>query len=141
MKNTKSLNDLAIKYRDSALNAINPGVPYSTYKKTGKSKAYKTGNLYKQVLKQNTPQTMVKPFGEDGFQIILNVSPDGATYGQYVHYGTSKMDKRPFGQLALDDPEFMQLFEKVLGEKVEDKVDEYINEMDKEFEKSGFKVS
>ena len=86
MKKTKSLNDLAITYRNSALKAINPGVPYSGYKPKSKvaikrfnsaraSKAHKSGNLYNQILSSNTQQTMVKPFGEDGFQIILNVAP------------------------------------------------------------------
>lgn len=140
MKKLKSLNDLAVTYRDSALNAINPGVPYSKYK-TKTSKAYKTGNLYNKIAQSNTPETMVKPFGEDGFQIILNVAPSGADYGQYVHYGTSKMKKRPFGQLALEDPEFAQLFEKVMGEKLEEKVDEYIDDVDEQFEKAGFTVS
>lgn len=140
MKKTKSLNDLAVVYRDSALKAINPGVPYSKYK-TGKSKAYKSGNLQSKVASSNTPQTMVKPFGEDGFQIILNVAPYGAEYGQYVHYGTYKMNKRPFAELALENPEFIQLFEKVMGEKVEEKVDDYFDKIDKDFKKAGFKVS
>lgn len=140
MKKIKSLNDLAVKYRDGALNAINPGVPYSGYK-TNSSKAYKTGNLYNQIAGSNTPNTMVKPFGEDGFQLVLNVSPSNANYGQYVHYGTYKMRKRPFAQLALENPEFMQLFEKVMGEKVEEKVDEYMGEVDDQFKKAGFTVS
>ena len=140
MKKTKSLNDLAVKYRDSALNAINPGVPYSKYK-TNSSKAYKTGNLYRKVAQRNTPQTMVKPFGEDGFQIVLTVAPDGANYGQYVHYGTRKMGKRPFGELALENPEFLQLYEKVMGEKLDDKVGEYMDEVDDQFTKAGFTVS
>ena len=140
MKTTKSLNDLAIKYRDSALDAINPGVPYSKYK-TKTSKAYKTGNLYNRVAQSNTPQTMVKPFGEDGFQIVLNVAPNGADYGSYVHYGTKNMKKRPFGQLGLENPEFAQLFEKVVGEKVDEKVEEYMDTIDDQFKKSGFTVS
>lgn len=140
MKNIKSLNDLAIKYRDSALDAINPGVPYTKYK-TKTSKAYKTGNLYNKVAQSNSPQTMVKPFGEDGFQIVLNIAPNGAEYGQYVHYGTSKMGKRPFGQLGFENPQLQQLFEKVMGEKVEEKVGEYIDNMDDMFKKSGFQVS
>ena len=140
MKNIKSLNDLAIKYRDSALNAINPGVPFSGYK-TQISKAYRSGELYKQVLKQNSPQTMIQPFGEDGFQIVLNVAPNGAEYGSYVHYGTKKMNKRPFGELALDNPEFKLVLEKVLGEKVGEKVGEYMDNIDDQFKKSGFQVS
>ena len=140
MKKTKSLNDLAVKYRDSALNAINPGVPYSKYK-TKTSKAYKTGNLYNKVAQSNTPESMIKPFGEDGFKIVLNVAPSGAEYGSYVHYGTKKMDKRPFAKLANQDPEFLQLFEKVMGEKFDEKVDEYMDEVDEEFKKSGFTVS
>lgn len=138
--NIKTLNQLAISYRDSALNAINPGVPYKQYK-TGTSKAYKTGNLYNKVAQANNQQTMVKPFGEEGFQIILNVAPNGAEYGQYVHYGTRKMGKRPFGQLGTENEEFQQLFEKLMNEKLEDKVDEYIDVVDEQFEKSGFKVS
>ena len=141
MKNIKSLNDLAVKYRDSALNAINPGVPYSSYK-TNTSKAYKTGNLYNQIASSNSPNTMVKPFGENGFQIVLNVAPSNADYGQYVHYGVkNRMQPRPFGQLALENPEFKLLFEKVMGEKLEDKVDEYVAEVDEEFKKAGFTVS
>ena len=140
MKNIKSLNDLAVKYRDSALNAINPGVPYSGYK-TNTSKAYKTGNLYNQIASSNSPNTMVKPFGENGFQIVLNVAPSNADYGQYVHYGTYKMRKRPFGELALENPEFIQLYNKVMSEKLEEKVGEYVDEVDEEFKKAGFTVS
>lgn len=141
MKKLKSLNDLAVTYRDSALNAINPGVPYSKYK-TKTSKAYKTGNLYNKIAQSNTPESMVKPFGEDGFQIVLNVAPSGADYGQYVHYGTKgRMKPRPFGQLALEDPEFALLFEKVMGDKVEEKVDEFVAEVDEDFKKAGFTVS
>ena len=140
MKNIKTLNDLAVKYRDSALNAINPGVPYSKYK-TNSSKAYKTGNLYNKVAQSNTPQTMVKPFGKEGFQLVLNVAPQNADYGSYVHYGTRKMNKRPFGELALENPEFQILLAKVMGEKVDDNVGEYMENVDDQFSKVGFKVS
>ena len=140
MKKLKSLNDLAVTYRDGALNAINPGVPYSKYK-TKTSKAYKTGNLYNRIASTNTPESMVKPFGEDGFQITLNIAPNGADYGQYVHSGTYKMGARPFAQLALENPEFMQVFDKVMTEKMEEKVDDYFDMMDKDFKKAGFTVS
>ena len=140
MKKLKSLNDLAVTYRDGALNAINPGVPYSKYK-TKTSKAYKTGNLYNRIASTNTPESMVKPFGEDGFQITLNIAPNGADYGQYVHSGTYKMGSRPFAQLALENPEFMQVFDKVMTEKMEEKVDDYFDNMDKDFKKAGFTVS
>lgn len=140
MKNIKSLNDLAIKYRDSALNAINPGVPYRQYK-TGVSKAYKTGNLYNKVAQSNTPQSMVKPFGKEGFQIILTVGPNGASYGSYVHYGTSKMGKRPFGELGFESLQVQGLLDKVLGEKRDEVVEEYMDNIDDMFSKSGFTVS
>ncbi len=42
----KTLKDVAKVFKDKALQAINPGVPYKGYK-TGSSKAFKTGKLYK----------------------------------------------------------------------------------------------
>lgn len=53
----KELKDVAKAYKDSALTAINPGIPYGKYK-TGSSKAYKTGRMYKEIAGRNRIQTM-----------------------------------------------------------------------------------
>ena len=84
----KTLRDVAKVYKDKALQAINPGVPYKGYK-TGSSKAYKTGRLYKEIASRNRIATMVTEDkrGNITFRFSLQV-PD---YAKYVHYGTKKM--------------------------------------------------
>ena len=101
----KSLNDIAIAYKDSALRAINPGVPFKGKTVRGRayfnSRAVKDGNLFSQVASSNTIKGMTK-LGKDkkSFTLTFNIAPNGAPYGKYVHNGTWKMAPRPFGEIA-----------------------------------------
>ena len=81
----KELRDVAKVYKDQALRAINPGVPYSKYK-TGSSKAYKTGKMYKEIAGSNRIQTMFQKDKKGKITFTFNFSaPD---YAKYVHDGT-----------------------------------------------------
>jgi len=124
----KTLRDVAKVYKDNALKAINPGVPYRKYK-TGSSKAYKTGNLYKQVASENRIQTMVKEDsrGDITFQFKFNV-PD---YAKYVHYGTRKMKARPFAKIAAESAEFKKVKDEVMNEKSAEVLDGIFADLDK----------
>ena len=89
----KTLKDVAKIYKDKALTAINPGVPYNKYK-TGSSKAYKTGKMYKDVASRNRIQTMFQKDKKGKITFTFNFSqPD---YAKYVHDGTRYMKARPF---------------------------------------------
>jgi len=55
----KTLKDVAKVYKDQALKAINPGVPYNKYK-TGSSKAFKTGRMFKEVASRLQVETEYK---------------------------------------------------------------------------------
>ena len=128
----KTLKDVAKVYKDSALKAINPGVPYRKYK-TGSSKAYKTGNLYKQVASQNRIQTMISEDKNSGkITFKFNVAPNGATYGEYVHYGKRRrgvMKPRPFAQIAAQSKEFQQIKDEVMNEKTSELLDDIFSDI------------
>jgi hypothetical protein len=109
----KELKDVAKAYKDSALTAINPGIPYGKYK-TGSSKAYKTGRMYKEIAGRNRIQTMFQKDKKSG-KITFNfnfVEPD---YAKYVQYGTKYMKARPFAQLASQSPEFIIAKDKLVA--------------------------
>lgn len=140
--NIKSLQDVAKIYKSKALQAINPGVPFKSYK-TGTSKAYKTGNLYKQVADKNQTSQMFKyDKATEKYTLTFNISPGGADYGQYVHNGTRKMGKRPFAQIAAENPEVKVQIDKFVKEGIiQDKMVELFDEFDKKAKKAGLTVS
>lgn len=139
----KTLKDVAKVFKDKALQAINPGVPYKGYK-TGSSKAFKTGKLYKEIASQNRINTM---FTEDKrgnikFTFKLRV-PD---YAKYVHYGTKKngktlMQARPFAQLAATSPEFIKVKDEVMNEKSAEVLDGIFEDLDKIWKAGGDNLS
>ena len=137
----KTLQDVAKSFKKAAGKAIYPGMPYSGYK-TGTSKAFKTGNLLSKFVSSplNAPNTIGKKI-INGYQFILQVGPQGAEYGTYVHYGTSKMNKRPFAEIAADDREFNDTLDEFLGEEVDEMVMEELGSMDALFRTAGFEVS
>lgn len=137
----KTLQDVAKSFKKAAGKAIYPGMPYSGYK-TGSSKAFKTGNLLSKFVTspQNTPQAIGKKI-INGFQLVLQVGPSGAEYGSYVHYGTSKMKKRPFAEIGAEDVEFNKVLDEFLGEEVDEVVMEELGTMDAQFRSAGFEVS
>lgn len=123
----KTLKDVAKVYKDQALRAINPGVPYKGYK-TGSSKAYKTGRLYKEVASRNRIQTM---FREDNRgNVTFRFSFDLPDYAKYVHYGTRKMKARPFAQLAATSPEFIKVKDEAMNTKTSEVLDDIFSDLD-----------
>lgn len=134
----KTLRDVAKVYKDKALQAINPGVPYKGYK-TGSSKAYKTGRLYKEIASRNRIATMVTEDkrGNITFRFSLQV-PD---YAKYVHYGTKKMKARPFAQIAATSPEFIKAKDEAMNEKSAEVLDDIFADLDKIWQAGGDNLS
>jgi len=134
----KTLKDVAKVYKDNALKAINPGVPYRKYK-TGSSRAYKTGNLYKQVASQNRIQTMIRE--DNNGKITFQFKFDVPNYGKYVHYGTRKMKARPFAQIAAESKEFQQAKDEVMNQKTKQTLDDIFSDLDKMWKAGGDNLS
>ena len=99
----------------------------------GSTKAYKTGNLYRNIGSYNTPNRVLgntkigkqrKKLQDVHYGIELNLvyNPPGADYGKYVEEGTSKMDARPFAEEAMNDPSIIRSIEEYLGLYVEENV-------------------
>lgn len=130
----KELRDVAKVYKDKALQAINPGVPYRKYK-TGSSKAFKTGKLYKEVASRNRIQTMVTEDKQGNITFRLNFQlPD---YSKYVHYGTKNMKARPFGQIAALSPEFIKAKDEAMNTKSAEVLDDIFADLDKIWKAGG----
>ena len=137
----KTLQDVAKSFKKAAGKAIYPGVSYSGYK-TGSSKAFKTGKLLSKFVTSpyNNPNNIGRKT-KNGFEFVLEVGPDGATYGRYVHYGTVKMKKRPFAELATQDKEFQSVLNEFLGNEVDEFVQEEMEVFEDYFKKAGFTIS
>ena len=154
----KTLKDLSKQYRKSAAEAIYPGLPYPSYRRgpnsilpenpSGQgSRAFATGNLLTKFI--SSPKNAIDSIaskifeGDKGiaYQLTLDVSPDGAEYGKYVHFGTSKMLKRPFAEIATNETKFQN----TLNEFLEGESDEYVasevSQMDNMFKEAGFTIS
>jgi hypothetical protein len=135
----KTLKDVAKIYKDKALQAINPGVPYKGYK-TGSSKAYKTGKLFKEVAGRNRIQTMVTEDKRGNITFRLNFQlPD---YAKYVHFGTKKngktlMKARPFAQIAAQSPEFIKAKDEAMNTKSAELLDDIFADLDKIWKSGG----
>jgi len=130
----KSLKDVAKIYKENALKAINPGLPYRKYK-TGSSKAFKTGKLYKEVASRNRIQTMVTEDKQGNITFRLNFQlPD---YAKYVHYGTKNMKARPFGQIAAQSPEFIKAKDEAMNTKSAEVLDDIFADLDKIWKAGG----
>jgi hypothetical protein len=137
----KSIKDVSKVYRKQIGKALYPGVPYSAYK-TGSSRAFKTGNLLTQILK--SPQNDINQLGskvKGGYQFVVNIAPNGAEYGRWVHYGTRKMEARPYAEIAANSKEFNDSLSELIGDDVEFVVQSLFTAFDNEMNKAGFKVS
>ena len=134
----KTLKDVAKIYKDKALTAINPGVPYNKYK-TGSSKAYKYGNMYKDVASRNRIQTMFQKDKKGKITFTFNFSqPD---YAKYVHDGTRYMKARPFAQIAALSPEFIKAKDELVGEEAKLVLDSIFEELGTMWESGGDNLS
>lgn len=149
----KDLKDLAKGYRKLAAEAIYPGLPFSKYKRAPKSplpenpsgqgsRAFASGNLLTKFITspQNDINKIASKIG-NGYQIVVNVAPEGAEYGRWVHYGTRRMIERPFAEIAADSDRFKQLLDGFMETESEKNVDGEIQKLDDMFNKAGFKVT
>ena len=137
----KTLQDVAKIYRKEIGKAIYPGVPYAGYK-TRSSKAFKTGNLLTSFVKspQNAPNRIGSKVG-GGYQFVVDIAPDGADYGRWVHYGTRRMKARPFAELAAESNDFRAAIDELMVGELDVVAEEMFTALDNEFGKAGFKVS
>ena len=135
----KTLKDVAKIYKDRALTAINPGVPYTKYKKTGSSKAYKYGKMYKEIASGNRIQTMFQKDKKGKITFTFNFSaPD---YAKYVHDGTRYMQARPFAKIAAQSPEFIKAKDEMVGEEAKLVLDSIFEELGTMWENGGDNLS
>ncbi len=130
----KTLKDVAKVYKDQALKAINPGVPYRGYK-TGSSKAFKTGRMYKEVASRNRIQTMVTE--DRSGNIVFKFDFQLPDYAKYVHYGTKNMKARPFAQIAALSPEFIKAKDEAMNTKSAELLDDVFANLDKMWKAGG----
>ena len=135
MSKMKQLRDVAKVYKEQALRAINPGVPFSGYK-TGSSKAFKTGKMYKDIAGSNRIQTMVSEDKRTG-KITFKFNFQTPDYAKYVQFGTRKMKARPFAQLAAQSQEFIQAKDKVIAKEANELLDDIFSDLDKIWEAGG----
>ena len=149
----KTLQDLAKQYRKSAAEAIYPGLPYSKYKRAPKStlpenpsgqgsRAFATGNLLTKFI--TSPQNAIDKIAakiQNGYQIVVNVAPEGAEYGRWVHFGTTRMIERPFAEIATNEPKFQATLNEFMEGESEKMVDGEIEKLDDMFNKAGFTIS
>ena len=134
----KSLRDVAKVYKDQALTAINPGVPYSKYK-TGSSKAYKTGKMYKEIASRNRIQTMFQK--DKKGKITFTFKFQSPSDAKVVEGGTKYMKARPFAQIAAQSPEFIKAKDKLVGEEAELVLDEIFSDLTTMWENGGDNLS
>lgn len=136
-----TLKDVAKVYKTKALQALNPGVPYKSYRNTS-SKAFKTGNLFNKVASSNKTDTMFRyDKQKETYSFVFNVAPSGAPYGKFVHYGTRYKGKRPFAEIAAESPEFKKAVDEFVGSVADDKMKDIFKGFDERFKDAGFKVS
>ncbi len=138
----KTLQDVAKSFKKAAGKAIYPGVSYTGYPKTNSSKAFATGNLLSKFVSSplNQPNQIARKT-INGFELVLQIGPQGAEYGTYVHYGTSKMKARPFAEIGANDSSFQSALDEYMIEEAGDFTAEYMGSMDSKWKSAGFSVS
>ena len=137
----KTLQDVAKQYKKSAAQAIYPGFPYPAYQKTRSSKAFKTGNLLTQFVRNNADDTAIGRKIVNGYEFTLNVAPQGAEYGRFVHFGTTKMQARPFAQIGAEDKKFRDTLDEFLMGELDQMVMKELSGVSQQFKKAGFQIS
>jgi hypothetical protein len=137
----KTLQDVAKQYKKSAAQAIYPGFPYSAYQKTRSSKAFKSGNLLTQFVRANADDTAIARKIINGYEFILNVAPPGAEYGSYVHFGTSKMQARPFAEIGAEDTKFRNVLNEFILQEVGTMLQTEVDVIGQNFQRAGFQIS
>lgn len=131
------LIDIARTWKKKAAAAIYPGVDSTLAKFKGKrsiknfkkSTAFKTGNLLRQFVRKNSDAAILasKMLTQNTrrYELVLDVAPDGATYGEFVHNGTSKMGERPYALIGGQDREVQTLIREFLDAQVAEEVQKF----------------
>jgi hypothetical protein len=99
----------------------------------GRTRAYKTGNLYRNIGSYNTVDRVLgnKKLGRkrkklqstrEDIELNLVYNPPGAPYGEFVEEGTRYMPARPFAEEALNSPIIDKMIDEALGNYVEDNI-------------------
>ena len=131
------LTDIARTWKKKAAGAIYPGVDSPLAKFKGKrsiknfkqSTAFKTGNLLAQFVRKNSDEAILatKIVSNNFFkyEFILDIAPDGARYGKWVHNGTSKMGQRPYAQIGAEDKDLKVMIKEFLDAQAAEQVQKY----------------
>ena len=123
----KELKDIAVRYADLA----------SVYVANGQyfKRAYITGNLQRTVKSYNDVSRVLKEQSDGKFVLALNFAPPGATYGYFVHEGkgtSAKYGRRPYAEVAANDPEIQMLIDKFVQTQIQKRVEEVAAQIDVE---------
>lgn len=131
------LIDIARTWKKKAAAAIYPGVDSPLAKFKGKrsiknfkqSTAFKTGNLLRQFVRKNSDAailaTKIVSSNFFRYEMILDIAPDGAKYGEFVHNGTSKMGERPYALIGGQDREVQELIKEFLDAQAAEQMQKY----------------
>jgi hypothetical protein len=139
----KTLQDVAKQYKKSVGEALYPGKPYNygSGPTPQSSRAFKTGNLLTKFL--TSPQNAANLIGSkigDGYQFVVDIAPDGAYYGRWVHYGTTRMKARPFGELGANDSLFKAMLDEFMMSEIEKNIEGQLEVIEDEWKRAGFKI-
>jgi len=132
-----TLQEVAKTYKKAIGKAIYPGVAYPQYQKTGRSRAFDTGNLLTQIVRQ---KVQVRKDKKMGVVFTIDVGPQDAKYGTFVHYGTYKMQPRPFADIATNDEKFIEELDSYMDDNIDEFAERQIGLVFESFTKSGFSV-
>ncbi len=131
------LIDIARTWKKKAAEAIYPGVDSPLAKFKGKrsiknfkqSTAFKTGNLLRQFVRKNSDAailaTKIVSSNFFRYEMILDIAPDGAKYGEFVHNGTSKMGERPYALIGADNKDLKATINEFLDAQAAEQMQKY----------------
>ena len=141
------LVDVAKTWKKKSAQAIYPGIDSALAKFTGKrsiknfkkSTAFKTGNLLTKFVQSNSDNSMIATKMRSAsfftYELVLDIAPTGAEYGQYVHNGTRKMGERPYAKIGAQQPEVKQIIDDFLSGLAKNELQKYKDILDATFAK------
>lgn len=132
MAKIKTLQEVAGIYKTETVKAI----------QQGPTRAFKTGNLYRSVAGSNTAQSIIRKErgvrkGQEKISFVMNISPQGAPYGEFVHNGTYKMEARPYAKVAAASPLLKKSIDEFMAGKSAETLDIFFAGLDKKWNNAG----
>ena len=133
-----TLEDVARTWKKKSAQAIYPGLDSPLAKFKGKrtiknfkqSTAFRKGNLLSQFVRKNADAailaTKIVSNNYFKYEFVLDIAPDGATYGEYVHNGTSKMGERPFAKIGAQQQEVKDVIKQFLDAQAAEQLQKYV---------------